>query len=380
MLKKVFVVITVILALILSGLDVFCLEAGDLSALGAVLYYPEYDAVLFEKNSEKQLSMASTTKIMTSLIALEANTPFLEVEITEEMVNVEGTSSGLKAGDRIYLKDLVCCMLLESGNDAANSVALALGSSFEGFAEMMNGRAVQIGMKSTSFVTPSGLDDENHYTTAYDMALLAAEAIENKEFVSICSASSEKISFLGSDKSVTLYNHNRLLDEYEGCIGIKTGFTKKSGRCLVSAASRGGIELIAVTLNAGDDWNDHKKLLDYGFSLIESVEADGDFSSYSVSVTGGAENEVFISNEAVAVNVLKSENAEITRKIHLEKFIYAPVEKGEIIGFAEYYNGDTLIKTVPLTAKNAVAAENTENNESWIDRLFGLFDSWWKNG
>lgn len=380
MLKKVFVVITVVLSLIFSGLVSYGLENDELSAVSAVLYYPEYGTVLFEKNSEKRLSMASTTKIMTSLLALEANTPFLEVEITEEMVNVEGTSSGLKAGDKICLKDLVYCMLLESGNDAANSVALALGSDFEGFARMMNERAEKIGMKSTSFVTPSGLDDENHYTTAYDMALLASEAVENEEFVSICSASSEKISFIGSDKSVTLYNHNRLLDEYEGCIGIKTGFTKKSGRCLVSAANRRGIELVAVTLNAGDDWNDHKKLLDYGFSLIESIKADGDFSSYSVSVIGGGETEVFVKNEEVYINTLNYDETDITRKIHLEKFLYAPVEEGETIGFAEYYNGDTLVKTVPLTAKNAVAVENTENNESWINRLFSLFDSWWKNG
>lgn len=380
MLKKVYVIISCLLLTVTFSAEVFCLENGDLSAVSAVLYYPEYGEVLFEKNSTAQRSMASTTKIMTSLIALEECMPDREVEITAEMVNVEGTSSGLRAGDKITLRDLVYCMMLESGNDAANSVAIILGGDFEGFAEMMNKRAAEIGMKNTSFVTPSGLDDENHYTTAYDMALLAAEAIENKDFVSISKAASEKISFIDSDKSITLYNHNRLLGSYDGCIGIKTGFTKKSGRCLVSAAERNGVTLIAVTLNAGDDWNDHKKMLDYGFSCVEQTQVDTDFSHYSVRVVGGTEDVAYIDCPESTVNFLKDEDCNITRKIYLEKFLYAPVKKGERIGFAEYYNGDKLIKTVPLTAKNSIAVKEKEENENIFDRLFGLFDSWWKNG
>lgn len=380
MLKRAVVIFSVFLLIFSLSFEAFCLEGGDLSAVSAVLYYPEYKQVLFEKNSTAQRSMASTTKIMTSLIALEECTPDRVVETTAEMVNVEGTSSGLRAGDKITLRDLVYCMMLESGNDAANSVAIALGGSFEGFAEMMNKRASEIGMKNTSFVTPSGLDDENHYTTAYDMALLAAEAVENKDFVSASKASNEKISFIDSDKTVSLYNHNRLLDSYEGCIGIKTGFTKKSGRCLVSAAERNGVTLIAVTLNAGDDWNDHKKMLDYGFSCIETAEVDSDVSHYSVRVVGGTETLAYIDCPDVTVNILKNEKNNITRKIYLEKFLYAPVEKGEKIGFAEYYNGDKLIKTVSLTAQNNIAVKEKEESENILDRLFGLFDSWWKNG
>lgn len=380
MLKRAVIFLSVLLLMLSLNFEAFCLESEDLSAVSAVLYYPEYEKVLFEKNSTAQRSMASTTKIMTSLIALEECTPDREVEITAEMVNVEGTSSGLRAGDKITLRDLVYCMMLESGNDAANSVAIALGGSFDGFAEIMNKRAAEIGMKNTSFVTPSGLDDENHYTTAFDMALLAAEAVGNKEFVFISKASSEKIFFIDSDKSVTLYNHNRLLGSYEGCIGIKTGFTKKSGRCLVSAAERNGVTLIAVTLNAGDDWNDHKKMLNYGFSCVEQTRVDTDFSHYSVRVVGGTENLTYIDCPEVTVNFLKDEDCNITRKIYLEKFLYAPVEKGEKIGFAEYYNGEKLIKTVPLTAKNSVAVKENEENENILDRLFGLFDSWWKNG
>lgn len=380
MLKRIIIFISVAVMTVLSGFQAFCLESGDLSAVSAVLYYPEYETVLFGKNPTSQLSMASTTKIMTSLIALEECTPDRVVEITAEMVNVEGSSSGLSAGDKITLRDLVYCMMLESGNDAANSVAIALGGSFEGFAEMMNKRAAEIGMKNTSFVTPSGLDDENHYTTAYDMALLASEALLDRDFYSISKETSRKISFIDSDKSVTLHNHNRLLSEYDGCIGIKTGFTKKSGRCLVSAAEKNGVTLIAVTLNAGDDWNDHRKMLDYGFSCVDSTEADSDFSHYSVRITGGAEKTVSVESNAVSVNFLKDENCNITRKVYLEKFLYAPVKKGDKIGFAEYYNGDKLIKTVSLTAENDVAVGENQKKENLLDRLLGLFDSWWKNG
>ncbi len=380
MLKRAVVILTVQILIFSFGFQAFCLENADLSAVSAILYYPEYGKVLYEKNSESLRSMASTTKIMTSLIALEECTPGRVIEITDEMVNVEGTSSGLRAGDKITLRDLVYCMMLESGNDAANSVAIALGGSFEGFAEIMNKRAAEIGMKNTSFVTPSGLDDENHYTTAYDMALLAAEALGNREFFSISKEKSKKITFVDSDKSVTLSNHNRLLREYDDCIGIKTGFTKKSGRCLVSAAERNGVTLIAVTLNAGDDWNDHRKMLDYGFSCVDSSVADNDFSHYGVRVVGGTETTVQFECADVSINFLKDEGSNITRKIYLEKFLYAPVKKGDKIGFAEYYNGDKLIKTVPLTAKNSIAVKEKVKKESIWDRLFRLSDSWWKNG
>ena len=380
MLKRAVVILTVFLLISAFETDAFCLGNDDLSAVSAVLYYPEQEKVLFEKNSQSVRSMASTTKIMTSLIALEECTPDRVVEITDEMVNVEGSSSGLRAGDKITLRDLVYCMMLESGNDAANSVAIAIGGRFQGFADLMNNRAAEIGMKNTSFVTPSGLDDEKHYTTAFDMALLAAEALENRDFFSISKEKSREITFVGSDKSVMLYNHNRLLNEYDGCIGIKTGFTKKSGRCLVSAAERNGVTLIAVTLNAGDDWNDHKKMLDYGFSCFETINADSDFSAYRVRVVGGTENLATVESADVSINFLKDEECNIIRKIYLEKFLYAPVKKGDIIGFAEYYNGEKLIKTVHLTVGNSIAVKEKVKKESIWDRLFCLSDSWWKNG
>lgn len=378
MLKRIAAGMLAVILIMCFSVGAVCLDQADVSAVSAVLYCPLYDEVLFEKNSGRSLSMASTTKIMTALIALEEYTPFREVLITEEMVSVEGTSSGLRAGDSVKLNDLVKCMLLESGNDAANAVALSLAGSFGAFAELMNARAGQIGMLGTNFVTPSGLDAENHYTTAYDMALLTAEAMRNEEFQSICSMKSDTVIFSGQDKAVTLYNHNRLLDTYIGCIGVKTGFTKKSGRCLVSAAERNGITLIAVTLNAGDDWNDHKKMLDYGFSQFSEQTADTDFSMYSVRVAGGASDFCIPVSEGFICGIYGDK--QITRRVYLEKFLYAPVKKGDVIGSAVYYCGNRIVKKLPLLASCDVPIAEEEKVQNITDRLSGLLDSWWKNG
>lgn len=348
------------------------LSGEDLSAYSAVLYCPDTKEIVFEKNKDDIRSMASTTKIMTSLIALEQNTPYRTVTITEEMVNVEGTSSGLRAEDKIKLIDLVYCMLLESGNDAANACAVAIGGSFEGFAEMMNKRAGEIGMENTNFVTPSGLDDENHYTTCYDMALLTAEALKNEAFKKICSEKTYTVTFEDSDKTVTLYNHNKLLGSYEGCIGVKTGFTKKSGRCLVSAAERNGVTLIAVTLNASDDWNDHEKMLDRGFSLYDTLTFSPDVSGFRVAVTGGQIQSVSTQVRTVTVPYLKDNGEpEISFKAYTEQFLYSPVKKGDVIGFGEIYLNGEIYCRIPLTAgEDCEITENENNkNKSFFERI-----------
>lgn len=375
MVKKIICVLSAVIIISFSCINVFADETPDLSALSAVLLCKETGDVIFEKNSSQLLSMASTTKIMTSVIALECNTPEREVEITSEMVNVEGTSSGLKTGDKITLINLVYCMLLESGNDAANAVAISIAGSLSDFSLLMNNKAKEIGMENTSFVTPSGLDDENHYTTAYDMALLTSYALDNNEFAQICAKTSYTVSFINSDKQIKLYNHNRLLKEYENCIGVKTGFTKKSGRCLVSASKREGVTLIAVTLNDGDDWNDHKKMLDYGYECMTVSEVDNDFSKYKVAVVGSDVKNIGISCYECNLPYLIENGLNIEKKVYLEKFLYAPVKKGDIVGFVKYYNNGRLVMTQKLTA--ASSAETVKKEKSNLsDRFFGLFDRW----
>lgn len=337
-----------------SGLHAHAQGPPDVSAQSAALLVVDTGEFLFEKNASQRRGMASTTKIMTSLLAVEEGTPNRVITATEAMVRVEGTSIGLQAGDKITLRNLIYGMLLESGNDAANATALALAGSADQFAERMNARAKEIGMTNTHFVTPSGLDNQEHYSCAHDMALLGAEAIKNPEFAAVCSTKSIRVAYGNPEYLRTLSNHNRLLSAYQGCIGVKTGFTKKSGRCLVSAARRDGVTLVAVTLNAPNDWDDHKKLFDYGFSAVENIKLDDGFSGIQLRVVGGVSGTVPIECAITPRLSAASTSVEIRREVYLEPFVYAPVEQGRIIGEARYYWGDKLIACVPLETAQAV--------------------------
>ena len=235
-----------------------------------VLYNPELNLFLSEKNMNMRLPMASTTKILTALIAIEKLNPDEPITITKESVGIEGSSVYLAEGDVITVRDLIYSVLLQSANDASVALALRIGGTIESFAEMMNTRASEIGATDTNFENPHGLDSDNHYTTAKDLALIAAAALSNDTFRKI--SSTQKYSFNIGDKTRCLVNHNKLLSQYDGCIGVKTGYTKRCGRCLVSAAYRDGITLVAVTLSDPNDWQDHKKLLDLGFSSLQSID------------------------------------------------------------------------------------------------------------
>ena len=312
----------------------------SVSAKAAVLMTADNSTVLYEKAAEEKLPMASTTKIMTALLTLEAaQAEDRQVKITDEMVRVEGSSMGLKPGNVVTLTALAQGMLLCSGNDAANAAAIAIAGSTEEFAKLMNQRAKQIGMKNTNFVTPSGLDDENHYTTAYDMALLGACAMENQRFREIASQKSMQVQFVEPDMKYTFGNHNRLLTAYEGCIGVKTGFTKKSGRCLVSCAERDGVRLVAVTLNAPDDWNDHKALLDYGFSTFpRQVLAEEGEELGRVPLQGSLLHMASVeARETVAYPLKQGE--EVTMEVDLPDQAEAPVVQGEIAGSVRFLVG-----------------------------------------
>lgn len=335
-------------------------DVSDVSAKSAVVINAETKEIVFEKNAYEKRSMASTTKIMTALLACESGRLYETVEITPSMCGAEGTSVGLKAGNKIKLYDLVAGMMLESGNDAANAVAIFLGGSIEGFSRLMNQRAYSIGMKCTNFVTPSGLDDENHYTIAYDMALLGAEAVKNLVFKSICSQKRMSVDFISPEIRVTYSNHNKLLGTYEGVYGIKTGFTKKSGRCLVSAAENENGNFICVTLSACDDWNDHAKMFDYAFGTSVKKEADISIPEY-VLAEGGVFSKLRIKTDKTCTLFFKSES-KIEQRIYLPSFIYAPVKKGDIVGWVEMISDNKSLLKIPI-----IAAENLSSAESSYD-------------
>lgn len=345
-----------------------CAAGFSLSAEAAVLLCVENGKLLYGINADKKLSMASTTKIMTSLLALEYAQPEKEITVTEEMVSVEGTSMGLQAGDSVSLRELVYGMLLQSGNDAANTVATVIGGSAEGFAEMMNARAAEIGMTNTNFVTASGLDDDEHYSTAYDMALLAAECLRNPEFAQICSQKKATLTYGNPPYSRTLTNHNRLLWSYPDALGIKTGFTKKSGRCLVSAAKRGGVTLVAVTLNAPDDWTDHEEMLDYGFSVCKSGLLTCDLSDVSVKVCGSDKSSVALRLSAETQGLSDCECV-----LLIKPMVYAPVSEGDILGRAVFVADGRITADIPVeAAENAeyIRIQSVEEKKCFFTRIY----------
>lgn len=349
----------------------------EVSAQSAVVLTADTGAVLFEKDGHTPRPVASTTKIMTALLALEAaqeqGDPL--VDITQEMVAVEGSSMGLQAGDSISLTGLAAGMLLASGNDAANAAALYLDGSLESFAARMNQRAAALGMEDTHFVTPSGLDGEDaqglgHLSTAYDMALLARAALEDQAFRQLCSSPSLAVEFAEPVKRVTYTNHNKLLTQYQGCVGVKTGFTKEAGRCLVSAAERDGALLIAVTLNAPNDWEDHAALLDYGFTQVEPYQLAGGDVRLTVPVVGSPVEAVSLrGSNGGEVTLPLGQGAQVERVVHAPKFLYAPVEAGEQVGEICWYLEGQLLGSAPLTA--AGAAPLQEKAPSLWERLFG---------
>ncbi len=339
-------------------------RALSVSAQAYVLYCPSTSEVVASGNATKRMSMASTTKIMTGLLLCESGDLDKTVAIKKEMVMVEGTSAGLRAGDVISRKDLLYGLMLESGNDAANVIAYEIGGNKENFAKLMNQKAAQIGMKNTNFITPSGLDDEAHYTTAYDMALLAAYAMQNEDFKQAVGSKNYTAVYNDGNSTVTYYNHNRLLRSLDGCEGIKTGFTKKSGRCLVTSCMRDGLRLIAVTLNAPDDWNDHKQLYTYGFDCYQKTELTYTLQS-TISVAGGEKQELAITADAVEVYLNQGNTKNISYQIFLPSFVFAPVKKGDVLGQIVFKYGDQIVATAAIQSTEDCASVKMIEKNYW---------------
>ena len=236
--------------------------AVDCSAISAVVMEAETGRVLYEKQAHQRRPIASITKLMTALVALDSGHGLEEeVTIQPEWTGIEGSSLYLAPGETVRLETLLYGLMLRSGNDGAEAIAGWCGGSREEFIARLNRKAAQLGMGDSRFADPSGLSDENHWSSAYDMALLARACLAQPELAKI--VSTRAITLEGR----ALVNHNKLLWRYPGCVGMKTGFTKQAGRTLVSAAEREGMTLICVTLHDPDDWADHAALYDYGFRL-----------------------------------------------------------------------------------------------------------------
>ena len=353
----------IIFTLLFAILPMGGVYGGDLppaipttSARAAILM-DEYGQVLYAHNADASLPMASTTKIMTALVAIESGDVERLVKIPAEAVGVEGSSAYLIAGEEMRISELLYALMLESANDAAVALAVTIAGSVEAFARRMNDQAERLGLTSTHFVNPHGLDHEEHYTSARDLATLTAYALKNETFAQIVSTIRYSAPVAESDTLRLYVNHNRLLREYEGCIGVKTGYTKRCGRCLVTAARRNGITLIAVTLDDPNDWRDHRALLDFGFaSCRETVLASAGEIECAIPVVGGDALTVHCQN-IEALGLTLPEGTKATVQLEVPRFIWGKVSKGEQIGQAVYTVNGRVAAILPIYAQENVDAK-----------------------
>ncbi len=349
-------------------------DPPTVSAKSAVLLEAESGRVITGKREHVRMPMASTTKIMTALVAMERVPLDRVVSVSAKAVGVEGSSVYLFAGEELTMEALLYAMLLESANDAAAAIAIEVGGSIDAFADLMNEKAKELGLADTHFKNPHGLGDEDHYTTAYDLAVIAAEALKNVTFRRIVSTYKKTIPMQSTGGVRLLINHNKMLRLYDGAIGVKTGFTKQSGRCLVSAAERDGVMLVAVTLSAPDDWNDHTRLLDYGFSLYERINLTtaGGFRA-DVSVVGGTLPKVSVTNRASLSVSLPKNHESITTRVELPRFLFGRVEENQPVGrliFLSDLDGDGVAEEIGSCELVATAASDKAEYPSFFVRLF----------
>ena len=374
--KKLFALflsLTIISATLVTKAEAEKAPPPSVSAESAVLIDLESQAVLFEHNISKRLGMASTTKIMTALIAAERAELSALVQIPDEAIGVEGSSIYLARGEALTMEELLLALLLQSANDAATAIAIAVAGSIEAFADIMNERVSEMGLQNTHFTNPHGLYDDEHYTTAYDLAIISAHALKNETIAKIFSTYKATLPISSECQKRVLVNHNKLLKLYRGAIGVKTGFTKKTGRCLVSAAERDGLTLIAVTLNAPDDWRDHMSMLDFGFANFESVTiAEPGAFSYSLPATGGERESVTLTNATSLKMTLPKERGAVHYSVEtLHRFEFAPIFKGDELGRVYCsYDDRFFAESVLVCARDL---PKSHGKQSWISKIIGIF-------
>ena len=300
------------------------------SAAAAILVDADSGRVLYEQNADTRMLIASTTKIMTALVAIRKGNLSDVITVKREASLTEGSSMYLKEGEQLTLETLLYGLMLCSGNDAAVAIADHVGGSQKGFVKLMNETAQELGMESSSFANPNGLDAEEHYSTARDMAKLACAAVQNETLLRIVSTQSVTIG------GRTMTNHNKLLRYVEGCLGLKTGYTRAAGRTLVSCAERNGQRLVAVTLQDGNDWADHEALYDYGFSTYPADRAAilGE-PVYRIPVKDGLRGSVpLVAAESFSWPLAEGEALDMT--VELDTPLTAPITAGRRAGVAVF--------------------------------------------
>ncbi len=342
-----------------------------INAQAAVVVEETTGRILFNKNALDKRSIASTTKIMTALVALENANVEDEVTVSKRAASIGGSTIGLRVGQKYSLKELLYALLMISGNDAAIAIAEHVGGSIEDFAVMMNAKAKSLGAVNSSFVTPHGLDRENQYSTAYDVALITIEALKHPLFCQIVSTSNSYIP------GHNLYNTNELLGSYPGADGVKTGYTGKAGRCLVSTAKKNGMRLISVVLGSptrGARADASRKLLDYGFENYEMrrLMSAGDIYAKIPVYRGISDYVTLKTDKDIVIPLSDKEAKSMSAREHVPDVLKAPVYAGSVTGYVEYVLGDKVIAQSMLTVNENV------RKTTYADYLNDILESWFR--
>lgn len=344
-----------------------------LYAKGACLLDAASGRVLFEKNADTQMPMASTTKIMTCILTLESANLNDTVTFSSYAASMPDVQLNAAAGESFLLKDLLFSLMLESHNDTAVAIAEYVAGSTDAFASLMNKKAEELGLTNTHFVTPNGLDAKKHYTTPKELCLIAAYAMQNDTFRKIITTKEHNFSSKNKHRSFHVTNHDAFLTSYDGAIGIKTGFTGNAGYCFCGAAKRGNTLLISSVLAAGwppnksYKWYDTRKLMDYGFTNFTNIEIPSGSHLSTIPVKGGRNTTLPLkrSKPLKELTLPLSASDTVTIRYELPDVVTAPVRNGDVIGYENYYLDDTLIQSIPI----ASAREIKEVDPLYMGRL-----------
>ncbi len=356
--------------ILVYGINLLCVRADAISAASYCVIETKSGQVLYEYNADVRRGMASTTKIMTALVALESGKMDEIATVSANAARTEGSSLYLKPGEKVYVRDLVCGLMLNSGNDAAVVLAEHIGGNVDGFVTLMNEKAALIGAANTHFVNPNGLSDDAHYTTARDLAKITAYALQNPDFREIVATKQMRIETVEAPRTIYLSNHNRLLSGLDGCDGVKTGFTKATGRCLVSSVTRNGFQTVCVTLNAPSDWEDHEQLHNRAFAEYEKVTLlENGATAGSVPVQGGVlpEVEAVVAQSVDGVYVRDTAVADV--HYTLVQGINAPVLRGQKVGIAQVYVNGKMVGQADLIAARDIDALRIITYKNIFERL-----------
>lgn len=353
--------------------DTFAMAPGapDIKAKGAVLIDASSGQVLYGLDQNTPLLPASTTKILTGILAIEKLNLNDTITVSAKAAKVEGTRIGLFEGEKVKVSDLIYALLMNSANDAAIALAEKISGDTDNFALLMNEKARKLGAKNSNFVNPNGLPDPNHHTSAYDLAMITRYAMQNPTFRKVVATSSYEIQREKPDAQKNLFNHNKLVQpnsiyRYPGATGVKTGYTIQARQCIVASAKRDGREYIAVVLGAEAIWQEPTKLLNYGFNNFHSIDVNipGEFVQV-ISVKNGTEKAELITEKKFSFSLPSGVNTVPSRKVILSTGVEAPVKAGTKLGRVEYYYKGQKIGSVNLVSKNNVKAKKIFKNKSF---------------